>query len=189
MRADHRSQRYATAIVSVLRAFADIVNGSYRALFNGLAGASIVRHEHFHATTQRFPVEGIRIDLDDVVDDSAGIRVSRPKYSLPLLVVEGADGTKIEETAERIINKWHDLDASHHTENIILAKNGDGYRVFIFLRDTRKLTPSRQRGAIAAFECGGSIVTSETEFFQNANLETVKLILADVAPETDFPLT
>lgn len=183
IRADHRSQRYAKAIVPVMRSFTDLVNGSYGAVFNGLAGASIVEHEHFHATTTHFPVERIRVDPEDIVFESDGIRVSRPKYYLPLFIVEGANNIETEEAANRIIAKWHDLDAGHNTENIILVKTDDMYRVFIFLRDTKLLRPSGKKGAIAAFECGGCIITSEAEFWHTADLESIKLILADVAPD------
>lgn len=185
IRADHRSQRYAKDIVSVMRSFTDLANGSYRAVFNGLAGASIVEHEHFHATTTRFPVEKIRIDPEDVEFEADDIRVSRPKYYLPLFIVEGVKSEKVEEASTRITSKWHNLDAGHNTENIILVKTDDTYRVFIFLRDTRLLRPSGKKGAIAAFECGGGIITSEPKFWRTADLESIKLILADVAPDAE----
>ena len=194
MSAEHRPQRYRKGILRAANEFVDKTEGVFRAVFNGLAGASIKEHEHLQATTEGFPLEEIRIKKgEDVVYEDGGVRVSCPQYYLPVWILEGKDKARNECIADRIIERWQSL-SEHHTENIIAAKAGDSYRMFILLRDKRKLTGPGKKGGMAVYEAGGKIVLSykpkvkregeidERETFEDANLETVRQLLRDISP-------
>jgi len=195
MSEEHRPQRYQKKILEVLNDFVDKTGGYFRTIFNGLAGASIEEHEHIQATTEEFPIERLKIENRDVIYENNDIRVSNPKYYCPILAVEGTDRTKIEDAVDKTISKWHDLNEQYHTVNIIAAKPDNQYRLFIILRDRRKLAGNGKSGAMASFEAGGRIIlsyepedksgkeTNERETFDKANLETIKGLLEDITPE------
>jgi hypothetical protein len=180
----HRPQPSGEAMVSQIIDLVDLTNGNFRALYNGLAGASIVRHEHFHITTTHFPIEDIRIEYEDILREAGGVRVSRPKYYMSLRVVEGINKTGTEQAAKDIIAKWHAEDEENHTENIIAAKEGPIYRLQIFFRDKRVLKSIGKSGSPAAFECGGmfTMTGSDEELYKNITLETIKKMLKDISP-------
>lgn len=184
---EHRPQQYRKNIIKALNDFVDKTEGYFRAIFNGLAGASIEGHEHLQVTTEQFPIEAIRIESSDVLSEEDEIRISHPKYYIPLWVVEGVDKRKTEDQTDRIIRKWHSLDERHHTENIIACKSRNQYRTLIVFRDTRKLAGRGKSGPMGAFETGGNIVLScdpdERETFDGADLETVKRLLTEITPE------
>ncbi len=201
MSSEHRDQAYSRHILDVLHDFVGKTDGYFRAIFNGLAGASIPWHEHLQVTTVAFPVEAIRIQPHDVVLERDGIRVCHPFYYIPVWVVEGERSDYVCDAAHRIIVKWHSLNKRDHTENVIACRSDSRLRVFIFLRDTRRLAGQGKFGDMASFECGGSIVlsylppsnrpqdTNERNTFESATLSTVRRLLADVAPmlpDTDF---
>ncbi|HAK37999.1 MAG TPA: hypothetical protein DCM60_07090 [Nitrospina sp.] len=191
---EHRPQQYRKNILEALIDFVCKTDGYFRAIFNGLAGASIKEHEHMQATTEEFPIERLKIENKDVQYENNDIRVSNPKYYCPIWVLEGTERTKTKDEADKIISKWHDLDEKYHTVNIIAAKVDNQYRIFIILRDRRKLA-GKGKGLMASFEAGGSIVlsselevksgkkTSERETFDKGNLETIKGLLKDITPE------
>lgn len=188
MSGKHRPQRYSKSILKRLNDFVDQTDGYFRAMFNGLAGASIEGHEHLQATTEEFPVEAIRIQSEDVTGERNSTRVSQPKYYLPLWVVEGKERARTEDESDKIIRRWHSLDEKgFHTENVISCRSGNRYRTFIVLRDKRKLAVAGKRKPMGAFETGGSIVFSgdanEREIFDGADLETVKRLLKEVSPD------
>ncbi len=197
MSAEHRPQQYRKRILDVLNDLVDKTDGYFRSIFNGLAGASIEEHEHLQVTTEKFPIEEIKTEDKDVVYNSNDIRISQPKYYVPVWTVEGRDKTKIEIAADRIIGAWHRLNEQDHTENIISAKSGHLYRTFVILRDKKKLAGDKagKKGCMAAFETGGNIIlsydpkvenreeTNERETFDRANLETVKRLLEEISPE------
>lgn len=147
------------------------------------------------ATTERFPIEQIKIDEEDIIYEGDSIRISRPLYYIPLWIVEGKNRNKNEKVSDEIITKWHKLDEEYHTENIIATKYGDLYRTFIILRDKRKLVCTGKKGAMGAFETGGFIVLSyepkdnsvpdinEREYYNSANLETIRYMLNEISPE------
>lgn len=180
----HHPQPSGEAMVSLLSAAADLTNGAYIAVYNGLAGASIEHHEHFHITTSRFPIEQITTRQADIIRESKNIKVSRLKYYLPLWIIEGGDSAEVGRAACGIISAWHTKDIRHHTENIIFLKNGYQYRMFIILRDRRKLKGVGKTGAIAAFECGGIIVLSgkDRELYENIDLARIKAMLESISP-------
>jgi hypothetical protein len=76
---------------------------------------------------------------------------------------------------------------------VIAVKFDVFFRIFIFLRDTRRLAGRGKFGALASFGCAGSIVlsyqhkkgqkgkTGERKTFNYANLNTLKKLLDDVA--------
>ncbi len=195
MSAEHRPQRYRKEILRIANEFVDKTEGVFRAAFNGLAGASIKEHEHLQVTTEEFPLERIRIKAEeDIIYESDDIRVSRPRYYLPVWLVEGKDKIRNECTADKIIGRWQSL-SEHHTENIIAAKAGDSYRTFILLRDKRRLVGAGKKDGMAVYEAGGKIVLSykpkvkgegeidERETFEGGSLETVKQFLREISPQ------
>ena len=195
MSAKHKSQRYHGDIPRILNDFVDLTEGHFRTLFNGLAGASIEGHEHLQATTEELPVERIRIEDKDVIYQRDDISVLRPKYYVPLWLVEGQNKTKGAIAADRIIRAWHSLNAQNHTVNIISSKFEDVFRIFVILRDKRKLSARGKKGAMGVFETGGNIVLSygptdgekeqinEEHTFEKASLETIKELLKEISPE------
>ncbi len=196
MNAEHRAQEYREQIPKFLNDFVDKTDGYFRAIFNGLAGASIKEHEHLQVTTEQFPIEQIRIEDEDVVYKGKVTRVSRPNYYVPVWVVEGRDKAEVEVAVDRIISRWYGLDGGgRQTENIIAVKAGRIYRTFVILRDKNKLAveDAGKKGAMASFETGGNIVLSveptdkegvnERETFDKATLETVKQMLEEISPD------
>jgi hypothetical protein len=199
----HHDQQYERHILAAMIDLVEQTDGFFRAVFNGLAGATILRHEHLQAVTEPFPVEGIRVHNHDIVFQKKTLRVSRPFYYTPLWLVEGKDRNAVIDTTDRIIVQWHKLDRTNHTENVIAVKSDGFFRMFIFLRDTKRLAGERKLGDLASFECGGSIVfsypakskqtrqTNERSTFDNADVNTVRMLLADIAPvvpDADFGL-
>lgn len=193
MSAEHRPQQYRQETLQIANEFLDKTEGVFRVAFNGLAGASIKEHEHLQVTTERFPLEKIKIKEEDIIYESTGIRVSRPFYYLPVWLVEGKDKIRNVEIADKIIGRWQNLN-EYHTENIIAAKTDASYRIFILLRDKRRLLGKGKKGALAAYEAGGKMVLSyepkvkkkgeidERAIFEDADLETVKQLLKDISP-------
>jgi hypothetical protein len=198
--AKHRPQYYHKMILKALLDFVDQTQGRFRSSFNGSAGSSNVEHEHLQATTEAFPIETIRIQDTDIIRISDNdIRVIRPKYYLPVILVEGADKEEVANQGDEVIRKWHTLNPLHHTENIICLKSANRqYRIFIILRDGRKLAGRGKKNGMAAFEAGGRLILSyqpagpspdevdERQTFETATLDTVKQLLIEIAPETQF---
>ena len=195
MSEEHRPQQYRKKILEALNDFVDKTGGYFRAIFNGLAGASIEEHEHIQATTEEFPIERLKIENRDVIYENNDTRISNPKYYCPIRVVEGTGRAKTEDAADKIISKWHNMDGQYHTVNIIAAKPDNQYRIFIILRDKRKLAGNGKSGAMASFETGGNVIlsyepkvksgkeTNERETFDKTNLETIKGLLKDITPK------
>ena len=195
MSEEHRPQQYRKKILEALNDFVDKTGGYFRTIFNGLAGASIEEHEHMQATTEEFPIERLKIENRDIIYENNDIRISNPKYYCPIRVVEGTGRAKTEDAADKIISKWHNMDGQYHTVNIIAAKPDNQYRIFIILRDKRKLAGNGKSGAMASFETGGNVIlsyepkvksgkeTNERETFDKTNLETIKGLLKDITPK------
>ncbi len=195
MSEEHRPQQYRKKILEALDDFIDKTGGYFRAIFNGLAGASIEEHEHIQSTTEEFPIERLKIENRDIIYENNDIRISNPKYYCPIRVVEGTGRAKTEDAADKIISKWHNMDGQYHTVNIIAAKPDNQYRIFIILRDKRKLVGNGKSGAMASFETGGNVIlsyepkvksgkeTNERETFDKINLETIKGLLKDITPK------
>jgi hypothetical protein len=194
MSSQHRVQSYERHILAVLNDFVEQTEGYFRAIFNGLAGATIVGHEHLQVTTEKFPVEDIRIHKSDVVFQKDSLCVARPFYYTPLWVVEGEEKDAAIDAGDHIIMRWHELNQKEHTENVIAVKSNGLFRIFIFLRDSKRLAREGKYGDMASFECGGIIVLSyqppagqtdkpnERNTFDIANLGTVRKLLGDIAP-------
>lgn len=198
MNSSHRPQQYHKQVLAVLDDFVLQTDGYFRAIFNGLAGASIPWHEHLQATTEKFPIEDIKIKNSDVLRDDGHIRASIPFYYISVGVVEGASRAKVEDAIDRAIQKWHSFNKEYHTENVISTMTDGRFRIFLILRDTRRLAGTGKAGAMAAFECGGNIVLScepteaksekvnERITFDHASLEIAKQLLSDIAPEPEM---
>jgi hypothetical protein len=196
MNGRQRPQYYRKEIPRILNDFVDKTAGHFRAIFNGRAGASILWHEHLQVTTETFPIEQIRIEDAHIIHESGDTRVSRPDYYIPVWVIEGSDKEKVEVITNRIIEFWHKLNRTDHTENIIAAKSAEQYRTFVILRDANKLSADKagKKGALAAFETGGNIILSyqaepgengvnERHTFDRATLETIRQLLGEISPD------
>lgn len=197
MSLQHREQSYGRHILDALTDFVEQTGGYFRAIFNGRAGATILRHEHLQVTTEPFPIEDIRIEKRDVVFEKESLRVAMPFYYTPLWVVEGADKDAVIDAADHIIVRWHELNKGENTENVIAVRPNGLFKMFVFLRDRRRLAGEGKSGDMACFECGGSIVlsyqplpvktgeTDERKTFDTADLATVRKLLEDIAPVVD----
>lgn len=96
---------------------------------------------------------------------------------------------------DRIIQTWHEIDNIYHTENIITTMQDNRFRIFVLLRDKRRLTGKGKRGDMASFEAGGYIVLSchpkasgnkepdERKLFESADIESVKELISTIVPE------
>lgn len=198
MNSSHRPQQYRKQVLEVLDDFVLRTGGCFRAIFNGLAGASIPWHEHMQATTEKFPLEDIKIRDTDVLHQDSHIRASVPFYYLNTGVVESASRARVEDAIDRAIRKWHSFNKQYHTENVIAAMTDGRFRMFLILRDTRKLAGRGKAGGMASFECGGNIVLSyeptenqrgkvnERITFDRASVETAKQLLSDIAPDPEM---
>ncbi|MDD2689499.1 MAG: DUF4922 domain-containing protein, partial [Candidatus Omnitrophica bacterium] len=156
---------------------------SFRIFYNGKdAGASIPAHQHFQATTYRFPVEGYK-GATNVLYTEEGITVSvLSDYPAKNFIVEGSVDKVAEFSAERArLLRDQNIDV-----DIILTYNPDSgmFRAIIFARpvkhyrfsDTCILTPG-------APEMAGIIVISREEnkdFFEALTEDSVRKILTEV---------
>ena len=195
---EHRHQNYNKNVIKKITDFLDKTVGYFRIIFNGLAGASILTHEHFQATTEKFPIEDIKIKNIDILFEEGELKILKPKYYIHVVLLEGRNKEKLIKFIDKILSKWHELDEENHTENIIGVKNNNIYRIFIFFRDKRKLSGAGRKGALAAFESGGIMVFSykslkgevnqinEEETYQKASLGWIKEMLESVVPDEEM---
>lgn len=187
---EHRPQLYRKEIIAFLLDFLDKTNGCFRGIFNGLAGASIEQHEHMQVTTEKFPVENIKVSSEAVILNNDKIRISQPHYYTSLLLLESPISGVIVKYADAFLTKWHELDPEYHTENLVAVKQHEHYRLFIFLRDKRKLAGAGKTGAMASFEVSGNIVLSdkavERTTFDNISLTSIQNMLAGIKPAAIF---
>jgi len=185
---EHRPQLYRKEILSFLYDFLDKTNGCFRGIFNGLAGASIEHHEHMQVTTEKFPVENIKVHPEAVILNDDKIKISQPRYYTSLLLLESAVSSVIVKYADAFLTRWHELNPEYHTENLVAVKHKKRYRLFIFLRDKRKLAGAGKTGAMASFEVSGNIVlsdrTAERSTFDNISLTSIQNMLAGIKPDT-----
>lgn len=197
---DHKQQSYERNLLTALIDFVEKTDGHFRSIFNGQAGASILSHLHFQATTEKFPIEDIRINSEDIINKNENIRVIKPKYYIPVYLVESVNKDEVCKVTDKVVSKWHSINKRDHTINILAVKNEDKFRVFIFLRDKTKLVGEGKEGAIGTFECAGILVLSygifsnrgdennERVLFENSSLDAVKNILGEIASSVSFPL-
>lgn len=194
MSSEHIEQRYRNSIMSSMIDFVLQTDGEYRAIFNGRAGASILSHLHLQATTEKLPVEDIRINDGDYIISEANFSISKPNYYLPLYIVEGNNFTKVEKNADNIINRWLNIDQDFNTQNILVRKVNESIRVFIFLRDRRRLIGDGKEGDMGTFECSGELVLSsdikvkgesgiERVLYDNITLEKITALLSQISPD------
>ena len=178
--------------------FVKKTNGIFKAIFNGKAGASILSHLHLQGTTEKLPVEDINISAHNLVYSDSETKVYKPNYYLPLFILESESIESINKNSDQLIQNWISLNPKFHTQNIIALKFNNAFRVFIFLRDIRKLLGSGKIGDMGTFECSGLLVlsrgivdsknnsTEERFLYENSNLDTIKYLLTDIAPEQNM---
>lgn len=195
MSLEHRRQQYHKKIPLVLNDFVFCTQGIFRAVFNCLAGASIENHEHMQIFTGSLPIEKISIKDEDIIYKKDDLNVSQPYYYLPLYVVEGSSKNRTALAVDRIIQSWHEIDNVYHTENIITTMQDNRFRIFVLLRDKRRLTGGWKKGDMASFEAAGHIVLSytpkvsgdnepdERNLFDLADIESVKELILTIVPE------
>ena len=191
----HISQVYDKVVIESLNDFVDKVDGCFRVISNGLAGASIKEHLHLQAVSNEFPIERICVKDGDLVYQKDGVVVYVPAYYLTVWIIEGRLKEEVNSVAHMMIQKWFELNIQYHTINIIAVKDAEKrkFRTFIIPRDIRKLYGAGKRGTMAAFEAGGYIVLSgdrkqgindgidERGTFNNADLGLVKQMLRDIS--------
>ena len=189
----HRPQKYRKKIFSIMADFLNQTDGNFRIIYNGLAGASIEAHEHFQATSIRFPVESILYCNRDEVFNKEDLIIARPKYYLPLWIIEGKNTAELFRVLNYFILFWHSQNPEEHTENILAMKSGELFRFFIFLREKKRLEVKEKSGAMATFESSGLFVFSEffkntikgkskKDFFSALSLDIIKNMLKKIAP-------
>ena len=198
MSEEHKPQNYGSNVICSMIDFVKKTNGIFKAIFNGKAGASILSHLHLQGTTEKLPVEDINISAHNLVYSDSETKVYKPNYYLPLFILESESIESINKNSDQLIQNWISLNPKFHTQNIIALKFNNAFRVFIFLRDIRKLLGSGKIGDMGTFECSGLLVlsrgivdsknnsTEERFLYENSNLDTIKYLLTDIAPEQNM---
>lgn len=199
MNASHIPQYYRKGVVETLNDFVEKTDGYFRAIFNGLAGASIKEHEHIQVTTERLPIEDICVKSEDVIYNDNYIKVIKPEYYTTVWFVEGKHKLKVNAAVDEVVSKWLNLNLEYHTMNLLSTMDSVNkvFRTFIILRDKRMLSGGAKLGAMATFETGGNVILScvsnknakhpvnEKDVLKNADLETIKRMLIEIAPDKD----
>ncbi len=195
MSEEHKPQDYDLNFIRSMLRFVDKTNGIFKAIFNGKAGASILCHLHFQGTTQRLPIQDISMSENDLVLSDSAILVYKPNFYVPLFVLDGESIESITDISDKLIMNWRSLDPEFHTQNILVEKENKKYRVFIYLRDTRRLSGAGKIGDMGTFECSGLLVlsrgttdninggTEERALFEESDLNTIKNLLTEIAPD------
>jgi hypothetical protein len=182
----HRSQHYHPG---VLQAGFDLViasNGAFRALFNGRAGASILEHEHLHASDTRLPIEMLDSSTVSTRYREGAATVSQPDYPLPLWLIEGNELAAVIDLGHRLITAWQALNPQRHSENLLMTRRGGHYRLFVIPRDLARLTAPERTAAMGSFEAAGLIVLSrpsDRALFDQADQASAYQLLASLTPE------
>ncbi len=201
MSKDHIPQKYHDSVIPSMLDLINKTDGGFRAIFNAQAGASIISHLHLQATTSRLPVEDIHISTQDVIYSESNTTVYKPDYYLPLFISEGVSAKSLSKISDHIINQWIVLNPKFHTVNILALKQTEKYRVYIFLRDSRKLIGAGKVGAMGTFECSGLIVlsagsigttkpsTQERLVFENSSLGTIQNLLNQITPDENIEVS
>lgn len=186
---EHRPQRYHIGILQAGLELAAATGGDFRVLFNGRAGASILGHEHLHATDTRLPVETLTRGSGPILFRQNGLTITQPDYPLPLWLVESRNAAAVTATADSLITAWQRLDPQRHSENLLLTYTAGSYRVFIVPRDLARLTAPGRAAAMGGFETAGLLVLShqsEKTLFDSADAVAMQRLLAALTPERDI---
>jgi len=195
----HRPQKYRKKIFSIMTDFLNQTGGSFRIIYNGLAGASIEAHEHFQTTSIRFPVESIKYSDQNIIYKHKDVQITKPDYYLPLWIFEGKKESELICLLDYFIRYWHSSKPDDHTENILGIKMDSLFRFFIFFRERSKLKVIEKTGALATFEASGLFVFSEfskntigrksrKDFFSSLTLDIIKNMLKGIAPNDNLEL-
>ncbi|NIU87028.1 MAG: DUF4922 domain-containing protein, partial [Nitrosopumilaceae archaeon] len=201
MSEEHKSQQFGSQVILAMMDFVKKSNGKFRTIFNGKAGASILEHLHIQATTQKLPIEDIKISKNNLITTTYNTNIYEPEYYLPLIILESDNAQSISLISDKLINQWEAHDSEHHTVNILVHKKNEKYRICIYLRDTRKLIGTGKIGDMGTFECCGLVVLSaggndpnkgsvgERSLFEDVNINKIKKLLQEIAPSDIFDLT
>lgn len=182
----HRPQRYHRGILQAGFDLVDATDGAFRALFNGRAGASILEHEHLHASDAALPIESLDSATASTAHRKGTAIVSRPDYPLPLWLIEGSERADVIDLGHRLINAWQTLNPQRHSENLLMTLRGDRYRLFVIPRDLTRLTAPGRTSAMGCFEAAGLIVfsrPSDRVLYDRANQDSVHNLMASLTPE------
>jgi hypothetical protein len=183
---EHRPQHYHIGILQAGFELAAATGGSFRVLFNGRAGASILGHEHLHATNTRLPVEALTPDSGLHLYRRSGLTISQPDYPLPLWLIEGDAAAAVAAAGDRLITAWQRLNQQRHSENLLLTFEAGRYRLFIAPRDLSRLTAPGRTAAMGSFETAGLLVLShksEKGLFDHTDAATMQQLLVTLTPE------
>lgn len=183
----HRPQQYHRGVLRAGFELAAATGGEFRVLFNGRAGASILEHEHLHATDTRLPIESLSGQAGALLYQRPGLRITQPPHHLPVWLVEGAELDAVLTAGDRLILAWQRLAQDRHSENLLLSYEPAStcYRLFIIPRDLQKLTAPRRVAAMGSFETAGLIVLShpaEKALFEAADQILAKQLLHALIP-------
>ncbi len=186
MNSKHIPQTFREEIFDFMFSFLDKTDGYFKIIYNGLAGASIKWHEHLQATSEDFPVQ--KINQGEPVLKKSSFSLHTPDYYIPLFILTGTDRKKIKEMASFILNEWEKL-SPNHTENLLMLKKNKKFKLYLFLRDSKRLVGEGKSGAMASFEVSGRIVLSvengdfdEREIFKKAGILWIIKIFSDIKP-------
>jgi len=194
MSENHEPQKYNHKVPIAMMDFLNQAGDDFRIIFNGLAGATIKEHLHFQTGTENLPIEDIKIEKENILYEKADLRTSTPNYYLPLWIVESKEKEKVADIIDDLLGQWHKIN-ENNTENILITKNEEWFRVFVYLRDKRRLSGPGKKGDVATFESSGFFILSyspkdkmsndidELKTFNDLNLKTFKKILLSVSPD------
>lgn len=181
----HRPQQYHAGILRAGFELAVATGGEFRVLFNGRAGASILEHEHLHATDTQLPIEALQAEANNLLYQRPGLRIAQPPYCLPVWLVEGEQMDAVVAAGDRLIRAWQRLDPEHHSENLLMSFESGHYRLFIGPRDLRRLTATGRVAAMGSFEVAGLVVlshASEQALYEGADAAQTRQLLAALTP-------
>lgn len=181
----HRPQRYHAGILRAGFALAVATEGQFRVLYNDRVGASILGHEHQHATDVRLPLEAV--PAAPLLHQGAGLRIAQPTYYLPVWLVEGERLEAVLQAGDRLIQAWLQLDPVHHSLNLLQSYDPapGTFRLYVVPRDRRRLTAPGRQAAMGSFETAGLVVFSHPEeraLFDTVDAASAPQLLASIAP-------
>ena len=191
--AEHRPQAYHPRILRAGLELAAATDGEFRVIFNGRAGASVPQHEHLQAMTTVLPIERLQADAARTVEHD-GARLWQAHYPVPLWIVESSKAEPAIAAADRLLRAWHRLDPHNHVENLLMSAEAGRPRIYLLLRDRRRLGPPGLHGHFGCCESAGLLVFShaaapgsprpdERQLFERADLSWLRRQYQAVAPE------
>ena len=161
----HRPQKYNKKTLFIMEDFLDQTKGNFRIIFNGRAGASIEKHEHFQGTSIPLPIEKIDLNNQNIIFHHKSLQIFHPFYYLPLWVFQAQKKDLLNQHLDIFLKKWRQINPEFHTQNLLALKKGQSYFFYLFLRHRKKLIVKEKAGAPATFEASGLFVFSVKPIF------------------------